>query len=369
MKIFSVIILISALALATVAALFSVTGIGYLFAGSLISVMAMAVTLEIGKLVSASFLYRHWKSMSKLLRVYMFIGTLILMGITSAGIYGYLSRAYATVASGPQQILSQVAVLESQKIQSDSDIYRLQKHSDDLDIRRTKQETRIDSAGLSGVRSLAAQNRLAALAAKDYSDLRKEISTKTKTSDSLSAEVTKLQNGVAATTELGPFLYIAKALGLNLDTAVNWFIVIIVLVFDPMSISLFLAYNTSISVSTDKEADQQNPETPEDDKFRQRVAQLKQKITNTRLETTSEDLEPVETKAGIDNPENDQIPQEPVQNQVPSSANQSGTDEIAPLVQSSPAYMEPDFDWDDETKWRNDIGAVMFRRYNTLKAK
>ena len=100
----------SALFIAGCAAFFSVKGLGLLFAGSAVSVMVMAASLELGKLMAASFLYRYWRQINVPLRIYLSAAVLVLIGITSLGIYGYLARAYeqtqSTIALLEQQILT-----------------------------------------------------------------------------------------------------------------------------------------------------------------------------------------------------------------------------------------------------------------------
>ena len=85
---------LSALLIAGSAAFFSVFGLSKLFAGATMSVIIMASSLEFGKLVGASFLYRYWNSIANWLKVYMTVGVITLVGITSAGIFGFLSNAY-----------------------------------------------------------------------------------------------------------------------------------------------------------------------------------------------------------------------------------------------------------------------------------
>src|SRR5271157_4895512 len=85
---------ISALLIALCAAFFSVYGISTLFAGAFISAVVMASSLEIGKLVGVTFLYRYWTKCNKFLKIYLVVASLVLMIITSLGIFGYLSAAY-----------------------------------------------------------------------------------------------------------------------------------------------------------------------------------------------------------------------------------------------------------------------------------
>ena len=102
----------SAITIALVAAFFSVTGIATLFSGKFWAVFVMASALEIGKLVSASFLYRYWKTTPGMLKTYMSIGVVILMLVTSMGIYGYLSAAYAEIAAVPQNTINQISAID-----------------------------------------------------------------------------------------------------------------------------------------------------------------------------------------------------------------------------------------------------------------
>ena len=93
-KFFAFLVGLSALCIAGSAAFFSVFGLSKLFAGATKEVIVMAGSLEFGKLISASFLYRYWDKVNKALRTYLLVGIITLVGITSAGIFGFLSNAY-----------------------------------------------------------------------------------------------------------------------------------------------------------------------------------------------------------------------------------------------------------------------------------
>ena len=93
-KYFPYLVGLSAFLIAGSAAFFSVFGISKLFSGAALAVIIMAGSLEIGKLVGASFLYRYWNRITLWLKAYMLVGVITLVGITSAGIFGYLSNAY-----------------------------------------------------------------------------------------------------------------------------------------------------------------------------------------------------------------------------------------------------------------------------------
>ena len=98
-RIFPFLIALSALSISASAAFYSVTGLSMLFAGASVAVLIMASSLEVAKLVIASLLYQYWNKLHAGLKVYLTIATVVLMLLTSAGIYGYLSNAYQTTAN------------------------------------------------------------------------------------------------------------------------------------------------------------------------------------------------------------------------------------------------------------------------------
>ena len=98
-KIYAIILGFTAILLAVTAAYFSVFGLSKLFIGAALSVIIMAGTLEFSKIVIVSFLHQYWQKLSKGLRTYLLLGTIVLMIITSAGIYGFLSSAYSKVST------------------------------------------------------------------------------------------------------------------------------------------------------------------------------------------------------------------------------------------------------------------------------
>jgi len=114
-NLFPYIIAASALSVSTSAAFYSVTGLSMLFAGASTAVAIMASSLEISKLVIASLLYQYWTDLNKILKVYLTIAVAILILITSAGIYGYLSSAYQETANKSSVVDSKILALETKK--------------------------------------------------------------------------------------------------------------------------------------------------------------------------------------------------------------------------------------------------------------
>ena len=351
MNIFSKLILFSAIAIASVAAFFSVTGIGQLFSASMIPVMVMAAALELGKLVSVSFLYQYWTKITKLLKSYMIIGTVVLMVITSAGIYGYLSNAYARIAVNPQMTMNEMSLSQSRVENIDSTISRSKSRASVLESRITQRENRTDSLySKNSITSARAQERSTKTAESDLRALNKQIEGMQLIRDSLSLQNLNLKNSVVSNKEIGAYIYIASALGVSLDTVVKWFILIIVMVFDPMSISLFLAFNTAISKKDSKE----------------RKEEISHKSKNIPEYTTFIDEIPiVDAVEEVSNVvELDSIPKpisepasEPEPEPEPEHELEVGIDPTMPY------YRKPGYDWGKD-EWKGDSAAVEWKRHN-----
>lgn len=244
---FKTLVSLSALIIAGCAALFSVTGIGTLFAGAAVSAMIMASALELGKLVGISFLYRYWTEIPRVLKSYMLVASIVLIGITSAGIYGYLSSAYAKVAAEPLKMNADIQIYNAQIGTIEEEIKRKTIRLDQIISLRSQQENRIDNLitkSVTGSNSTirSAQNSLTELN-RTATQLQKEINQTSAQRDSLTAKSLTTEVGISTNSDIGTFIYISRAMEVPLDTVVKWFILVIVLVFDPLSICLVLAYN------------------------------------------------------------------------------------------------------------------------------
>jgi len=207
----------------------------------------MAGALELGKLVGVSFLYRYWSEIPKALKSYMLVASIVLIGITSAGIYGYLSSAYAKVAAEPLKMNADIQIYNSQAQTLDEEIKRKTARLDQIISLRGQQENRIDnligkSTTGSNTAIRSAQNSLSELN-RTATTLQREINQASAQRDSLKARSLTKEVEINTNSDIGTFVYISKAIGVELDTVVKWFILIIVLVFDPLSICLVLAYN------------------------------------------------------------------------------------------------------------------------------
>jgi hypothetical protein len=198
-------------------------------------------------LVGISFLYRYWTEVPKALKAYLSVASIVLIIITSAGIYGYLSSAYAKVAADPLKMNAEVQILNSQAETIDEEIKRKTQRLDQIISLRGQQENRIDeliakSTTGSNTTIRNAQNQLTELT-RTANTLQQEINKASAQRDSLRAKSLTTDVAITTNSDIGTFVYISRAIGVPLDTVVKWFILVIVLVFDPLSICLVLAYN------------------------------------------------------------------------------------------------------------------------------
>ena len=217
----------SALFVAFNAAFFSVFGLSKLFAGATSSVIMMASSLEFAKLVTAAYLYRYWDNINSIMRAYLLVGVITLILITSAGIFGFLSNAY------------QGATIDFEK-QSTTLIYkedRLEQLVEDKVY--LKDELKQSIAALPDNFPTAKRK------------LREEYNPKVLELNDMilgiKQEISDLKVGLVQTgVDVGPAIYIARAFETDIDTVVKFFIFILIFVFDPLAVSLVVAYNVAI---------------------------------------------------------------------------------------------------------------------------
>ncbi len=226
-KNFTTLIGVSALLVAGSAAFFSVFGLSKLFAGAQLSVIIMAGSLEFSKLVAASFLYQYWYSASKLLKTYLSIGVVVLVLITSAGIFGYLSNAY------------QGATINFEK-QSTALLYK-EDRLDQLEEDKIYLKEELEAA----VAELPENYRTAKRQLREeYQPKINQINTDMM---ELKGEIGDLKVELVETgVDVGPAIYLARAFGTDVDTVVKFFIFILIFVFDPMALAMVLAWNTAV---------------------------------------------------------------------------------------------------------------------------
>lgn len=308
-RIFPIMLFAVSVLIAGTAAFFSVRGIGLLFAGSFLPVVVMASSLEIGKLFAVSFLYRKWTTMPRMLRLYLSVATLLLIVITSLGIFGFLSDAYQDTRNKVNFYESKITSLSNQninlkqQIEDGKDVSKNKQTNTNTNIDRykniydefvsqqnttkqsyTDQLTAMDKA-IELLRSekggLFSNNKKKIQEMEDQqSPVRAELMDKvnaidlnikteyqnflqkvdqsqsTQTIDfdaqpridqieKNDAEILSLRGSIH-NTDIGSFKFIADAFNIEVDTAVKWFIIMIVVVFDPLAMCLIIGYNVYV---------------------------------------------------------------------------------------------------------------------------
>ena len=250
--------------LSGVAAFYSVTGLAYIFASVFWPIVTMGAILEAAKLAAASWIYRTWRVAPKILVAYLTVGVLLLMVITDIGIFGYLSRAYLEQQAPLTLLASSNAAAER-----NVDLAREQYERDDATLTAFIEGDTANAV----IEELTAYARLtgangAVEVLRSQNEIRQELQANLQAS---SVALSVAERAVAEfeqetqvqRVDVGPLLFVAKAIYGNedlstMDTVVTAFILLILVVFDPMAIALLLAAQTTIKVKVPTE-------TPDDD--------------------------------------------------------------------------------------------------------
>lgn len=232
------------LSIAASAAFFSIYGLMELFRGISLYVLIMGVSLEAGKLIAASYLYRYWSRTTFLLKVYMMSGVLMLMVLTSTGIFGLLSAGYQTDVLPLKQMQEKIALFEQEK------------------ARLADRKLQIDSQ----IEKLPANYVTARKQLMDkFAPEQVKITSRIDELDALILDhTTKFTEQQA---HIGPITYIASVFGLDTDNATKYLIFLIIFAFDPMAVALTLATNIAIRQREEEKklAIEQAPTIPQDD--------------------------------------------------------------------------------------------------------
>ena len=277
-NLFPSIIALSALSVSASAAFYSVSGLSKLFAGASFEVIIMAGSLEVAKLVIASLLYQYWDTINKLLRAYLAVAAVILVIITSMGIYGFLSAAYQETYQKLVVNENQIKFLENKAKFYEDDVTRydqeLERISSNISTLSNAKATSIqvrDTSAVGGLRSTVstAELRLAQQRIGVEEENRKEVNTKrTVAADSLQTiklEILKLQNDSDTVGELGPLQYLSGLTGTPMDKIINILLLVIIFVFDPLAISLVVAANFAFDIANRKNLyNEYEDEVPDD---------------------------------------------------------------------------------------------------------
>jgi len=247
---------LSALSVSSSAAYYSVSGLSKLFAGASLEVMIMASSLEFAKLVTASLLYQYWGELSKSLKIYLSTATIVLVLITSMGIYGFLSAAYQDTYRQLTVKENQTKFLEQKKNFYETDVIRydaeLERISSNISTLSNAKSTSIqikDASVVGGVRTSISTTelRLAQQRIGVEEENRKQVQSKREiVADSLQKyqlKILELENNTNVAGELGPLQYLSGLTGVSMDKIINILLLVIIFVFDPLAIALVIASN------------------------------------------------------------------------------------------------------------------------------
>jgi len=255
-RIFPFIIALSALSVSASAAFYSVSGLSKLFAGAAFAVIIMAASLEVAKLVIASLLYQYRKTLPFLLKAYLSIACVVLILITSMGIYGFLSAAYQDTANKEGNIEARIVLIETKRdnVKEQLEVYTEEKTSINeavSELRKGLSNNKVqwrDKETGQIITSTSGSTRRALEKQLDQAIIRQSsINSKV---DSLNTKIfeyeteiveTRIEEG--ATSELGPLKYLSGLTGLPMDKIINYLLLTIIFVFDPLAIALVIAAN------------------------------------------------------------------------------------------------------------------------------
>jgi len=345
---------LSALFVAFNAAFFSVHGLSKLFAGASFSVILMASSLEIAKLITAGYLYNYWEKINKVLRTYLVFGVFILILITSMGIYGFLTSAFQDTYNQFNIKEKQISFLQQKEefwggdvSRYDEELKRISDNISTLSNARSQQIQVRDTSVVGGIRTTISTSelRLAQARINVEEQNRKDIQAKREVAaDSLQQiqlNILDLESTEGVSSELGPLQYLSGLLDRPMNEIINWLILTIIFVFDPLAVTLVVAFNNALQVDrgvVDKkkiirkrELYDEKPELEEeplpnvDKVFKPKMSKKEEKESLIKMG------EPLITAA-----------------------------EKNISLDGQPYYLHPSFDWRIKKLWQNDTEAVRY---------
>lgn len=235
---------LSAIIIAGCAAFFSVTGLGVLFNST--AVMIMASGLEFAKIVLSAYLKKNWAQIEKVLRAYLVIATILLMLLTSMGIFGYLSNSFQSQSLKLEQADRKETLIKDKININNSEINRYNTQVSNITTIRNSQENNYSK--------LIEKDKFTGRLSNQINGADNQIKLYSKKIDSLNnsnlvlyQDIDSLKNtNIDLEKEVGGFRFVAQSFNIPLKKAVKWFILLIVFVFDPLAIALIIAYNKSL---------------------------------------------------------------------------------------------------------------------------
>ena len=255
-KVFPFLIATSALSVSASAAFYSVSGLSKLFAGATIEVIIMAGSLEVAKLVIVSLLYQYRKTIPRLLKYYLSAAAVVLVLITSMGIYGFLSAAYQETANKAGNIDSQISLVEVKRdnVKEQLAVYNEEKTSINTavtELRSGLSNNKIQYRDRETGQIITTTSTSTRKALEKQLDqaIERQTEINTKVDDlneqlfEYETEIVEIKTNNDLAGELGPLKYLSGLTGTPMDKIINWLLLTIIFVFDPLAIALVIAAN------------------------------------------------------------------------------------------------------------------------------
>jgi hypothetical protein len=413
---------LAALFVAFNAAFFSVSGLSKLFAGAAFSVIIMASSLELAKLITAGYLYNYWDKINKSFRIYLSGAVLILILITSLGIYGFLTSAFQDTFNQFSIKEKQLAFLQQKEkfwgddvIRYDEELKRISGNISTLSNAKSQSIQVRDTSVVGGVRTTISTSelRISQKRIEVEEQNRKGVQAKREVAadslQSIQLKILDVESSEGVSSELGPLEYLSGLLDKPMDVIINWFILIIIFVFDPLAVALVIAFNNAIKVDRgivdkekiirkrelyDEEPEEEEIDDSDDDEWDEDHA------LDLVMNDMVEDLTPEDISKIVEESEKESEPNEdlkeatssykefinPIDNLKKDTSRRGvdmdgdGTidgydntgdgliDEPVPsssrraqyVMNEKPFYARPNFNWGDRSKWINNQNAVNY---------
>lgn len=301
---------LTALTIALVAAFFSVYGIATLFAGAFVLTAIMASTLEVGKLVAVTYLYRFWSNTKGFLKTYLSIATLVLMVITSLGIFGFLSAAYQKSAIEFKAGQEKIVMVEGKKVYLNDKIKQSTSRINTLNEMRRMQESRMNESltnafiSRSPIQLKQLQDQTAEMIKEADKSIKGEQDVIQKATDDIAQidqQVNDMKFASAGKKDIRTFQFVADQFGTTLDTVAKYFIFVIICVFDPLAVALVLAYNVATYKKENEEPKEKPKETPAPQPFELTNSKSEGKVEIVNSPVTS-DVKPSSIQNDLPSP-------------------------------------------------------------------
>jgi hypothetical protein len=357
----------SALIIAGCAAFFSVTGLGVLFSGASTAVMVMASSLEFAKLVAATYLKQKWDEIRGFNKWYLVSAVALLMLITSAGIFGYLSNAFQAQSLKLQQVDREISV-HSTKI--DQNTIQITQLSTQISEFNKNQGKILDGGKVNSrlIRSIDNRDKEIAKINKKISDLQDQNAKENEKINEIKTSNIDLEK------EVGGFRFVAEAFGMELKNVVKFFIFLIVIVFDPLAVALIIAFNGLIETKKQKQKRLLGEIIENDEKlglYDNLDDLMYENYKNYQIygdngkNSTKEDENKVIVENILNENKKNEINETKENTNVESADALVDVTPISPIIEETEhliweEYMHPEFQWQKRNLWINNPKAVNY---------